>query len=123
MFCSSSGGCAESVHQDEVRLAVSYKLCHRVVFTFCFNGAGDAVVLQDRKEKLHEVRGVGGRDDVEHLRGAQPVSGSDYQSDGNSAARPLPQPPPFCFLPTISDIKTPRGQAGKTLFLQVGGAW
>lgn len=56
-----------SVHQDEVGLAVSYELCHRVMFTFGLNGACDAVVFQDGKEKLHKVRGVGRSYDIQDL--------------------------------------------------------
>jgi len=37
------------------------------MFTFGFNGASNAIVFQDGEEKLHEVRGVGGRDDIQHL--------------------------------------------------------
>lgn len=45
------------------------ELRHRVVFTLSLNGACDAVVLQDREEKLHEVRGVRRSDDIQHLCG------------------------------------------------------
>jgi len=79
-FWVSSGGCSTLVHQDEVGLAVSYKLRHGVMFTFCFNGASDAVVFQDGEEKLHKVRGVRRSNDIQYLGG---------ENTGSLPAQPL----------------------------------
>ena len=75
----------------DAHASLTYELRHRVMFTFGFNGASNAVVFQDGEEKLHKVRGVGGRDDIQHLWGAQPVSWSEGSSvEGPPPLSPLP---------------------------------
>lgn len=55
------------------------------MFTFRFNGPGDAVVFQDGEEKLHKVRGVRRSDDIQYLGG---------QNTGSLPAQPLRIVPP-----------------------------
>ena len=79
------------VQPRDAHASLTYELCHGVMFTFGFNGASNAVVFQDGEEKLHKVRGVGGRDDIQYLWGAQPVSWSDGSSvEGPPPLSPLP---------------------------------
>lgn len=42
----------------------TYKFRHRVMFSFCFNGASDAVIFQDGEEKLHKIRRVRRSNDI-----------------------------------------------------------
>lgn len=59
------------------------------MFTFSLNGACNAVVFQDGKKKLHEVRGVWRSYDVKYLQGEDsrspthmPTSSLEPQADG-----------------------------------------
>lgn len=81
----------------------TYKFRHGVMFTFCFNGAGDAVIFQDGEEQLHKVRGVRRSDDIQYLGAentgslpAQPPSGIPPTPDKVAISlekATLPSPP------------------------------